>query len=43
MTLEQETFGGYWDYGKKQRCFSRILKKLGEQTLPGTPHVEQYF
>jgi integrase/recombinase XerD len=43
MTLEQETFGGYWDYGKKQRCFGRILKKLGEQTLPGTPHVEQYF
>jgi integrase/recombinase XerD len=43
MTLEQETFGGYWDYGKKQRCFSRILKKLGEQTLPGTPCVEQYF
>jgi integrase/recombinase XerD len=43
MTLEQEYFGGYWDYSKKQRCFSRILKKLGEQTLPGAPYVEQYF
>jgi integrase/recombinase XerD len=43
MTLEQESFGGYWDYSKKQRCFSRILKKLGEQILPGAPYVEQYF
>jgi integrase/recombinase XerD len=43
MILEQETFGGYWDYSKKKRCFSRILKKLGEQTLPGVPYVGQYF
>jgi integrase/recombinase XerD len=43
MTLEQGSFGGYWDYAKKQRCFSRILKKLGEQTLPGASYVEQYF
>jgi integrase/recombinase XerD len=43
MTMEQESFGGYWDYGKKQECWSGILKKLGEQTLPGMPYVEQYF
>jgi site-specific recombinase XerD len=43
MTLEQESFGGYWDYSKKQRFFSRILQKLGEQTFPGAPYVEQYF
>ncbi len=43
MTLEQESFGGYWDYSKKQRFFSQILRKLGEQTLPGAPYVEQYF
>ena len=43
MTLEQESFGGYWDYGKKQGCLSQILKKLGEQTLPGIASVEQYF
>jgi integrase/recombinase XerD len=43
MILEQESFGGYWDYSKKQRFFSRILQKLGGQTLPGAPYVEQYF
>jgi len=43
MTVEQESFGGYWDYGKKQRCFSGILKKLEGQSLPGAPDVEQYF
>ena len=43
MTLEQESFGGYWDYSKKQRFFGRILQKLGGQTLPGAPYVEQYF
>ena len=43
MTVEQESFGGYWDYGKKQRCFSGILKKLGRQRVPGAPDVEQYF
>ena len=43
MTLEQESFGGYWDYSKKQRFFSRILQKLRGQTLPDAPYVEQYF
>ena len=43
MTLEQESFGGDWDYGKKQRFFSRIVQKLGGQTLSGGPYVEQYF
>jgi integrase/recombinase XerD len=43
MTLEQESFGGYWDYGKKQRFFSRILQKLRQQTFSGTRYVEQYF
>jgi integrase/recombinase XerD len=43
MTLEQEHFGGCWDYTGKQRLLSRILRKLGEQVLPGAPYGEQYF
>jgi len=43
MTLEQEHFGGCWDYTRKQRILSRILQKLGEQALPGAPYGEQYF
>jgi integrase/recombinase XerD len=43
MTMEQEHFGGCWDYSKKQRFFSRILQKIGGQTLPGVPYGEQYF
>jgi len=43
MTLEQEHFGGCWDHNGKQRLLSRILRKLGEQVLPGAPYGEQYF
>jgi len=43
MTMEQESFGGCWDYTGKQRLLSRILRKLGEQVLPGAPYGEQYF
>jgi integrase/recombinase XerD len=43
MTLEQEHFGGCWDYTGKQRLLSRILRKLGEEALPSAPYVEQYF
>jgi len=35
MTLEQECFRGDQDYTWKQRLLSRILRKLGEQALPG--------
>jgi integrase/recombinase XerD len=43
MTLEEKFFGGYWDYGKKQRCLNRILEKFGEQTFPGIAYVKQYL
>ena len=43
MTLEQESFRGNQDYTGKQRILNRILRKLGEQILPGAPYVEQYF
>jgi hypothetical protein len=43
MTLEQEPFGGAQDYTGKQRILSRILRKLGQQALPGALYVEQYF
>jgi site-specific recombinase XerD len=43
MTLEQEHFGGCWDCTGKQRLLSRILRKLEEQGLPGTPYGRQYF
>jgi len=43
MTLEQEHFGGYWDYTGKQQILSRILRKLGEQVLPGAPYGKQHF
>jgi len=43
MTLEQEHFGGCWDYTGKQRLLSRILRKLGEQVPLGAPYGEQYF
>ena len=43
MTLMSECFGGDQDYAWKLRLFSRILRKLGEQALPGAPYGEQYF
>ncbi len=43
MTLEQESFDSDRDYTGKQRVFNRIVRRIKEQVLPGTPHVEQYF
>jgi site-specific recombinase XerD len=43
MTLGQEFLGGYWDYGKKQLCFDRILRKLRQQSFRDRAYVEQYF
>jgi integrase/recombinase XerD len=43
MTLEQECFRGDQDYTWKQRLLSRILRKFGEQALPGALYGEQYF
>jgi hypothetical protein len=43
MTLEQESFDSDRDYTGKQRLVNRIVQKIEEQTLPGAPHVGQYF
>ena len=43
MTMENEALFGYRDGPAQRRTLERILLKLSQKNLPGTPYLEQYL
>jgi integrase/recombinase XerD len=41
--MENEAVGSYRDFPAQRRALERILQKLSQEDLPGTPYLEQYF
>jgi len=41
--MENEALGRYRDFPAQRHTLERILQKLSQEDLPGTPYLEQYF
>ena len=43
MTMENEALVRYRDFPAQRRALERMLEKLSQENLPGTPYLEQYL